>query len=472
MALLEYTFDSPENPGLNRSIDFYNGYLAYQNGMKELHNQMNKVKKHLQMTQSFTENNFNDREGTPEGSPEYQQMAKAFQDTLDKIKNPEKTPAEIEKSILALAKKTDDFCKSAKDTNDPTEKSRLLGANVLKNNLPQIINVYRQLRRNVSMVSNETGENYMNLPLSQVKAKAFALEKEHEDDLEDMPNWKSKPDFQDAKKVSDAQVKLRTSMYKLTKTFVSNFNTNKGIDDYMTLKPKMSMTDMAKYYLCKKKMDEIHQPGITPAEARTIVEGFNPAKFKKEYEALAKNPNFIRCVKQNPKNGFSKWESIQLQTDVTVKAIENEKKNEGYQRTSHFMVEKYAKKIGFSYMRGAKQNLAHHLDNLYQDAANLMVQDILTNPKNRYVAESITMNPAERQLLQASALETLKKGKIFDNVTPQKATMRLNHLQEDPTMMESAVKSFNQKREAMQKQEIANKQIMRIRPKQQIRFAR
>ena len=101
-----------------------------------------------------------------------------------------------------------------------------------------------------------------------------------------------------------------------------------------------------------------------------------------------------------------------------------------------------------------------------------MVQDILTNPKNRYVAESITMNPAERQLLQASALETLKKGKIFDNVTPQKATMRLNHLQEDPTMMESAVKSFNQKREAMQKQEIANKQIMRIRPKQQIRFAR
>jgi hypothetical protein len=40
MALLEYTFDSPENPGLNRSIDFYNGYLAYQNGMKELHNQI------------------------------------------------------------------------------------------------------------------------------------------------------------------------------------------------------------------------------------------------------------------------------------------------------------------------------------------------------------------------------------------------------------------------------------------------
>ena len=39
MALLEYTFDSPENPGLNRSIDFYNGYLAYQNGMKELNNQ-------------------------------------------------------------------------------------------------------------------------------------------------------------------------------------------------------------------------------------------------------------------------------------------------------------------------------------------------------------------------------------------------------------------------------------------------
>ena len=385
---------------------------TYKNGMQEIHNRLNKVKKFFQMTQSFTENNFNDREGTPEGSPEYQQMAKAFQDTLDKIKDPKKTPSEIEKSIIALAKKTENFCKTALNTKDPDELSRLRGANVLKNNLPQIMNVYRQLRRDVSMVSDEAGENYMNLPLSQVKEKALELEQEHEDDLEDMPNWKCKPNYQDVRKVSDAQLKLRKSIYKLTKTFAEKFNPNKEIDFYMTLKPKMSMTDMAKYYLCKKKMDEIHRPGITPAEANTIVERFSSSAFKKEYEALAKNPNFIRCMKQNPKNGFSKWESIQTMTDSAVKEIENEKRTEGYQRTSHFMVEKYTKKIGFSYMMGSRQNLAPHLDELYTDVANLMAQEILTNPKNRYIAESITMNPAERQMLQASAMETLKKAPL------------------------------------------------------------
>ena len=47
MALLDYTFDTPVNPGLNRTIDFYNGYLAYKKGMQELHNRLNKVKKYL-----------------------------------------------------------------------------------------------------------------------------------------------------------------------------------------------------------------------------------------------------------------------------------------------------------------------------------------------------------------------------------------------------------------------------------------
>ena len=461
MALLNYTFDSPEDPGLNRSIDFYNGYLAYKNGMRELHNRINRVKKNLQMTQSFTENNFNDREGTPEGSPEYQQMTKALQDTLNKIADPEKTPAEVEKSMLVLAKKTEDYWKSAQNTKDPTEAKRVQGANLLKNNLPQIMNVYRQLRRDVSMVSNEAGENYMNLPLSQVKEKAFELEQKHEDDLEDMENWKSAPDFRDAKKVSDAQFKLIKSIHKLTKTFAEKFNPNKDIDSFMTLKPKMSMTDMAKYYLCKKKMDEIYRPGITTAEANTIVERFSSTEFKKEYEALAKNPNFIRCVKENPKTGFSKWEDIQARTAATVREIENEKKAEGYQRTSHFMVEKYAKKTGFAYLKGLKQVLAPHLNNLYTDVANLMAQEILTDPKNRYIAESITMNPAERQLLQMSVMETLKKGKFFDNATPQEATIRLNHLQENKAVMESMVKNFTQKREAMQKQ------VIRIQPKQQ-----
>ena len=90
-----------------------------------------------------------------------------------------------------------------------------------------------------------------------------------------------------------------------------------------------------------------------------------------------------------------------------------------------------------------------------------MAQEILTDPKNRYIAESITMNPAERQLLQMSVMETLKKGKFFDNATPQEATIRLNHLQENKAVMESMVKNFTQKREAMQKQ------VIRIQPKQQ-----
>ena len=461
MALLDYTFDTPVNPGLNRTIDFYNGYLAYKKGMQELHNRLNKVKKHLQMTQSFTENNFNDREGVPEGTPEYQRMAKALQNTLDKIKDPKSTPTEIEKSMLLLAKKTDDYAKAVKDTKDPVETKRRLGANVLRNNLPQIMNVYRNLRTNVSMVSNEAGENYMNLSLADVKAKAVELEQEHEDDLEDMPNWKAEPNFKDAKKISDAQFKLIKSISKLTKTFAVKFNPNKSIDSYMTLKPKMSMTDMAKYYLCKQKMDEIYRPGITPAEATTIVERFNTADFKKEYEALAQNPNFIRCVKENPKNAFSKWASIQMQTDATVREIENEKREEGYQRTAHFMIEKYTKKSGFSFFMGAKQDLSAHLDELYTDVANLMMQEILTNPKNRYIAESITMNPAQRELLKASVLETLKNGKYFDNVTPQKATMRLNHLQENPAVMDTMVKNFTQKREALKKQ------VIKIQPKQQ-----
>ena len=463
MALSEYRFDSPKNPGLDRSIDFYNGYLAYQNGMKELHNRLNKVKKHLQMTQSFTENNFNQREGEPEGSPEYQKMAKALQNTLDKLADPRVKPSEIEKSMVILAAKTEDYWKSARNSKDPVEMRRITGASVLKGNLPQILNVYGQLRRDVSMVSDEAGVSYMDLPLAEVKKKAVDLEQFHEDDLEDMPNWKSKPEFQDVRKVSNAQLAMRKAIHKLTKTFGEKYDPSRGIDYYMTLKPKMSTTDLAKYYLCKKKMDEIYRPGISPAEANTIVERFSATEFKKEYEALAKNPNFIRCMSQNPKNGFSKWESIQARTDATVKSVVDEKKNEGFQRTSHFIVDKYAKQVGFAYMRDTKQILAPHLNDLYNDAANLMVQDILTDPKNRYIAESVTMNPAEKKLLQASALEILKKGRYFENVTPQKATSRLNHLQEEPSVMDSIAKSFVQKRETLLKQTV------RIRPEQQRR---
>ena len=73
------------------------------------------------------------------------------------------------------------------------------------------------------------------------------------------------------------------------------------------------------------------------------------------------------------------------------------------------------------------------------------------------------MNPAEKKLLQASALEILKKGRYFENVTPQKATSRLNHLQEEPSVMDSIAKSFVQKRETLLKQTV------RIRPEQQRR---
>ena len=125
------------------------------------------------------------------------------------------------------------------------------------------------------------------------------------------------------------------------------------------------------------------------------------------------------------------------------------------------MVEKYAKKTGLAYLKGSKQVLAPHLNNLYMDVANLMAQEILTDPKYRYIAESITMNPAERRLLQMSVMETLKKGKFFDNASPQEATIKLNHLQENKAVMESMVKNFTQKREAMQKQ------VIRIQPKQQ-----
>ena len=463
MALLKYTFDSPENPGLNRSMDFYNGYLTYQNGMKELHNRMNKIKKHLQMTQSFTENNFNDREGTPEGSPEYQRMAKALQNTLNKIADRKETPAEIERSLLLLSKKTEDYLKSAGNSNDPIEARRITGANVLKSNLPQIMNVYRQLRREVSMVDNEAGENYMNLPLAEVKEKALALEKEHEDDLEDMPNWKIKPDFHEMKMVSDAQIRFRKILHKQTKTFAENYNPNKGIDAYMTLKPKMSMTDLAKYYLCKKKMDELHRPGITPAEANTFIEGFSASALKKEYEALAKNPNFIRCMKQNPKTGFSKWEDLQARTDLMVKEIVEEKKNEGYQKSSVFVVQKHVKKAGFSYQVDTVHALQPNKDKLYKEVADLLTEDILTDPKNRYVAEAITMNPVEKRLLQMNALEFLKKGKYFDHVSPEKAVLRIDHLQTDPAVKESIVKNFALKRENLQKLKIS------IQPKQQRR---
>ena len=210
-------------------------------------------------------------------------------------------------------------------------------------------------------------------------------------------------------------------------------------------------------------MDELHRPGITPAEANTFIEGFSASALKKEYEALAKNPNFIRCMKQNPKTGFSKWEDLQARTDLMVKEIVEEKKNEGYQKSSVFVVQKHVKKAGFSYQVDTVHALQPNKDKLYKEVADLLTEDILTDPKNRYVAEAITMNPVEKRLLQMNALEFLKNGKYFDHVSPEKAVLRIDHLQTDPAVKESIVKNFALKRENLQKLNI------RIQPKQQRR---
>lgn len=80
----------------------------------------------------------------------------------------------------------------------------------------------------------------------------------------------------------------------------------------------------------------------------------------------------------------------------------------------------------------------------------------MLDPKNRQIVESMTMNPAERKLLKTSILEVIKGDKLFENVSPQKATVRINNLLADQKMSDKILRNYQAKKDALA---VKNKQV-------------
>ena len=286
----------------------------------------------------------------------YDAMVKAVVKLVKDLGDHKKDPTDIRESFIGLYETSINyynahcgiFWKPRKGTEG---RIRLDIADKISDIIPNLVNTYNDLKRSVSYMEDKEHNAFGNLPYEEIKKEAEKFEKKYNFDIAPT-GFKNKCirrkghknlTYSEMEIRSQKQLEMKKIIKGFTKTFARNYEYTKDIDDYLTLKTKMSIKDMAKYYTAKKYLDKAYYPGATSNDLVDMVARFSKDGFKREYEALARNPAFITTMRQYRNKGFSKWMKFENKNIKNIKNIEDFKSELLNQDTE--IQNKVAKKI-------------------------------------------------------------------------------------------------------------------------------
>ncbi|SEP84542.1 hypothetical protein SAMN02910369_00725 [Lachnospiraceae bacterium NE2001] len=438
--------------------DFYNSCAAYENGLQMLARDLKGVRKLLQDTQKNPTANFYD-DGT-EGSKEYQAMAAALSNAINKLEDKNASPLEIKQSFKDLMDASNHYHQEKNKlvilASNESGQARYATSEAIAKNVPNMVNIFDNLRKPLDNGIGKDKTQYSTKSLAEIKAKAENSVTKYAEDLGPEKEWKVKPDFKDVSKTSKIQLSFIKKIKGISKTLGTTYNPTKDFDYYLTAKKKMTMEDTAKYFLGKKYIDKIFAPGISSAAAKNLADGFKASDFKKQYTALAKNPYFIQCIKDNPKTGLSKWNELETQTDLTIKAFQAEHMDLGLERLAPGIINQNIGNMSGPFGKPSPERMKRRQDEIITKMADAMTLDMLIDPSMRNLAREITQHPENRERLNEAIKSHLEAQNIFASERVDKATIKAAELMTNPESRKQLANNFlrtvNMERQAEREQ--------------------
>ena len=400
-----------EEPFSKESINAYRIYFyndEYKTGLEGLKKRIFELKNQLLV---YSQNQSYDDEKDEviiEGGKRYKAMVKAFIKMEEDLGDPNTPPSEIRESFINLYKTSVTYYNAHcgilwKPRAGTNERIRLDVADTITNIMPNLLNTYNNLRRSVCYIEDDKKNAYGNLPYAEIEKKANEFNKKYNFDIASpyfiskcvKRTGNEKLSYVNMELRSQDQLRMKKKIKGFTKTFARNYEYTRHIDDYLTIKPKMSITDKAKYFTAKKYLDKAYNPEATAGELMTMEENFSKDAFKKEYEALAKNPAFINIMKKYPKKGFSKWIEAEKKVEELIDGF-NKELNEKAGHSTYYKINRWTSYVWQSQEGNGGQYESE--EKKPAKAARIIALQILTSPKGRNLVHGLINDDQEKLL--------------------------------------------------------------------------
>ncbi|SNU08623.1 hypothetical protein SAMN06297422_11957 [Lachnospiraceae bacterium] len=425
----------------------------YLIGVDGLANDLETIKKDLKEKGQTNQNaNFGKQE--KEGGKKYRAMTEALQKAIDSLKSRDMAPSQVRKSLSDLYKASLDYYNDHcgllwKPRKGTKGRERLDISDKLTEILPGMINLHDTLRNGVCYTKSEDGIIHGNKPINDVitdlqnEATVFNFANNRDEIRRETDIKRSKYSYDQIKTRSNNQIELRNKIKKMSKTFAKNYDITLGVDHYLNIKKGMSITDKARYIIFKKYMDKAYRPSATNDDIKKVADEFNPENVKKEYEALAKNPLFIDCMKKNPQTAFSKWDNIEKNTDKVIKGYQEElDRIIGNRRET--LTAKYL------YIWHKENGIDYSTENeKFQKLGRVLALQIITSPQGRNLGRAISIEGAnEFDAFAENISKYIKDRDILNKYNGHYTMDKIKSCLMDPQLSGVLIKDYTAKKQA------------------------
>ena len=436
--------EGPDNPGAFRMEAFVHGVKTFKAGVDGMLSKLEKAKKEMLRSQTDKSKNFYGFER--EGSGSYQKMTQSLHDLMQKLESGNYSPEQVKESMKKAYKAAKNYYVSHVGFTGykltDKGKFRLRASEYLVNRLPVMMNTYDNLRRGVSYISDQFGNAYGNSNYNEIEGaceEMLRVNPEVKKSIEARKAYRV-PKYDELNKISIAQMNLREKLGKFSKTMFKKYEYSQGHDYYLHVKNSESVTDKAKYFTAKKYMDKIYRPKISVLEAEALEHAFNNDAFKKEYEALAKNPVFKAFVRNNPEAALSGWAAVETRTDNIIEQLKLS--------TTPQKVNELKTKVGNALYDAEHTNNMQQRQNkaneCVKELAEMITDQILQSSKMRPVVNQMASqeNNNIRESIVNSVKRTIIRSRVLDIRGNEGKVQRISRVLNDNNLKATAIKNY------------------------------
>ena len=264
--------------------------------------------------------------------------------------------------------------------------------NDVAGNIETIANTYDNARRAVMFEGNGK-VSYANLPAGDIMRHQAELMEKY-----GIRDSSKEYDFEKMNEISKAQLELRKKIAKISPTLEKEYEFSKSRSAYLKIKKNAKVSDLARYYVCSRYLDNVYSPlkCITDAdnnveEIKSYVDKFDAKSVKKEIEVLSKNKLFKACVEKGGKNAFSEWLAIENESDTLKTEYETMLNDMG--GNDPIALSEYAMNTrtlyGDDITFGNRREVAGLI---CEDVGKVIALQILTDPKSRNVLNAAALD--------------------------------------------------------------------------------
>ena len=328
----------------------------------------------------------------------YRPLKGAFNNIIQVCSDADKTPADVRKALKngldALKKFSSDISSKKFEGKDAVINS----TNKLIKGLPDKIYMVGMAERNMSNEMLSFKENSS----TQIKEQIESLAKSFDVELDEPGQHDYNNQISSMTYVAKAQKQIIQGINKQYKIKIDP----KYYDEPDKLIPRkytLNGYELAGDFVAKKYLSEMYSLNATKTgnyeKLKELSDKIKDGTFKKEINALSKDPVFKTVAKNHPNDFYTTWTKVQNDA-------------ENLREANSRNIELYGSKKVLSLYNTLE---AMKIDDRYDFTSQFVVSQILADPNNVKTRQAVVAGMLDTDELKSTVEAYLKKTQLFDN---------------------------------------------------------